>query len=221
VAVTAEQASALGRYLELLERWSARMNLTALTEPDEAVDRLVVEALAAVRFVPPGDGTVLDVGSGNGSPAVPFLVARPELTVWMIESKVRKAAFLREVVRTLGLSGGRVETARLEDLLPRADLHEVADVVTVRAVRVEPRQLVAMQAFIRPGGLLFWFRSDAGKDLPFPLLPPWTQAGSHALVDPLGSRLVVLRCGPVGETLRACDVFGFESRGDPPTNRSE
>ncbi len=83
----------------------------------------------------------------------------------MVESKVRKAAFLREAVRQLNLTETTVEASRFEELLIRPELHEAADVVTVRAVRAERKLLAGIQAFLKPGGLLFLFRSgDAAND---------------------------------------------------------
>jgi 16S rRNA G527 N7-methylase RsmG len=111
----------------------------------------------------------------------------------MVESKTRKAVFLREAVRQLELRDVHVETARFEELLARPDLHEAMDLVTIRAVRVESRTLLGLQAFLKPGGLIFWFRGPGGSDVPFALSPPLAFQAAHPLVDGLSSRLVVLR----------------------------
>ena len=168
------------------------MNLTALDESDKGLDRLLIEPLVAGAHVPVGRSRVVDIGSGSGSPAIPLKLARPGLRLLMVESKARKAAFLREACRHLQLSGVDVETARFESLLARADLHEVHDVLTVRAVRLEARALNGLQAFLRPGGFLFLFRGGSGSDVPADLMPPLSWRETLPLVDVLGSRLVVL-----------------------------
>ena len=195
------QVDALEKYYRLLTLWNARINLTALRldPPDEAsFDRLLIEPLAAARFVASGSVKLLDIGSGSGSPAIPLLVAIPSASLTMVESKTRKAVFLMEAVRQLELPA-TVETARYEQLLSRPDLHEVVDLLTIRAVRVEPRSLLSLQAFIRPGGQLFWFRSASGSRQ-FDVPPPLTSVATHPLIDSAGSRLVVLGKTAIGRS---------------------
>ena len=185
----------LEAYFELLARWNAKINLTAfnLADPnDEAIDRLLIEPLVAAQHLPPGTRTIIDIGSGSGSPAIPLKLAAPQVQMTMVEAKTRKAVFLLEALRHLSIFDAAVETARFEELLTRPELHEANDVLTVRAVRVETRTLLSLQAFLRPGGCLFWFRrqsrTDAPKDVPYPL--EW--ARTVPLVEELGSRLVIL-----------------------------
>ncbi len=108
--------SPLEAYFRLLTQWNAQINLTSLplNEPsDAAFDRLLVEPLAAARQIPDASQVWYDLGSGGGSPAIPLKIARPALKLTMIESKERKAAFLREAIRTVGLAGTIVLTERL------------------------------------------------------------------------------------------------------------
>lgn len=177
-------------YFDLLFRWNETVNLTALANGEEAVDRLVVEPLVAARHLP-DTGVLLDVGSGGGSPAVPLKLAHPGLRLVMVESKTRKAAFLREVIRQVGMESASVEASRLEELVSRPDLHRVADVVSVRAVRVDRRLLQRLRAFMRPGGEVALF-AGPGAGGP-PVEAPWEFAGERPLVPALGSRLVLLR----------------------------
>lgn len=109
----------------------------------------------------------------------------------MVESKTRKAVFLTEAVRHLGIPDAHVETARFESLLTRSDLHEAADLLLIRAVRVEIRTLLSLQAFMRPQARLFWFRGPAGPDQP-DVPPPLAWVATHPLVESLRSRLTVL-----------------------------
>jgi 16S rRNA (guanine527-N7)-methyltransferase len=191
------------RYFLLLAKWNAKVNLTAfrLTPggDDEAIDRLMIEPLAAARHVPPEAASLLDAGSGGGSPALPLKLALPGMRLRMVEVKTRKAAFLREAVRELGLKDAEVETARFEELLARPDMHESADVVSIRAVRIEPRVLTTLQAFLKPEGHLFLFRGPAGGHLAETVTPPLIWKATFPLLETLRSRLVVLekvRIGP-------------------------
>jgi 16S rRNA (guanine527-N7)-methyltransferase len=183
----------LAAYVELLAKWNRKINLTALpVDPlsDDAVDRLIVEPVLAARRIEPGDRLVIDVGSGGGSPAIPFMLASPGIRLVMVEVKVRKCAFLREVLRQLSIERGLVENCRLEELLPRAELHESADVVTVRAVRPDRKLLTAIQAFLCPGGRLFLFGTETSAKAEF--APPFTSGHTEVLVASTGSRLVVM-----------------------------
>ena len=200
LAVPAPLKDSLEAYYQLLARWNAKINLTALDleSTDEAVDRLLVEPLLAARRLPPDASVLLDIGSGGGSPAIPLKLAAPALRLTMVEAKTRKSAFLREAIRQLGLSDSHVETARFEELLPRPELREAADVVTVRAVRIEMRALMGLQAFLRPGGALFLFRGRSGFDLPAALPPPLLWQATYPLVESTGSQLVVVRKSATG-----------------------
>jgi len=194
--------SGLERYYLLLAKWNAKVNLTAfrLTPggEDEAIDRLLLEPVIAARQIPASAKSLLDAGSGGGSPAIPLKLVIPSARLRMVEVKTRKAVFLREAVRELRLSETEVETARFEELLARPELHESADVVTIRAVRVEPRVLTTLQAFLKPGGLLFLFRGPAGTQTAEAVTPPLTWKGTFPLVESLRSRLVVLEKVRIG-----------------------
>jgi len=189
-------AESLETYYQLLTKWNAKINLTAYqlvpAGEDEAIDRLLIEPVVAARYVPDTARTLLDAGSGGGSPAIPLKLASPNLHVRMVEVKTRKAVFLREAVRTLGIRDAAVETSRFEELLPRAELHEALDLVSVRAVRIETRTLLTLQAFLRPGGKIFLFRGAGTSTVETEPPPPLTWMASYPLVDALHSKLVVL-----------------------------
>lgn len=189
----------LEAYYRLLESWNSKINLTALdlaNGPDSTFDRLLVEPLAAARHLPQ-TAHVIDIGSGGGSPAIPLQLARPDLRLTLVEAKVRKCAFLREAGRQLDL-GISVENARYEALLSRPELHEAFDVATMRAVRVEGRVLLGLQAFLKPGGQLLLFRGAAGPETPPSVAPPLFWHATHLLLESDRSRLVVLRKAAVG-----------------------
>jgi 16S rRNA (guanine527-N7)-methyltransferase len=186
----------LETYYQLLTKWNAKINLTAFRlapeGDDQAIDRLLIEPVVAARYIPENARTLLDAGSGGGSPAIPLKLARTNLALRMVEVKTRKAVFLREAVRALGLRDAEVETSRFEELLPRAELHEALDLVSIRAVRIETRTLNSLQAFLRPGGKLLLFRGSSKSDLEDSPPPPLAWMATYPLVDSLHSKLVVL-----------------------------
>jgi 16S rRNA (guanine527-N7)-methyltransferase len=200
VFVEPELADRLIAYYELLSRWNRKINLTALDEPDAAIDRLLLEPVLAARHLPASAKSLMDVGSGGGSPAIPLKLTAPRLGLTMVEVKARKSAFLREAIRHLELVNVTVETSRYEELLARPELHESFDVLSLRAVRVEPEALTSLQAFVRPGGTLFLFRGPGGPDAPG-FLPPLEWTATHPLVESLQSRLTVLAKLRVGHAV--------------------
>ena len=181
---------ALAAYVDLLMRWNRRINLTALTDDDRGIDRLIIEPLLAAQHLRRPGAVVTDVGSGGGSPAVPMKLAVPSLRLRMVESRTRKGAFLRETVRRLGLEDTTVEVCRYEDLAARGDLAGESDVVSVRGVRTGDRLLRHIQPLVKTGGVAFLFRSARGHLDAVP--PPWRVDAAHPLLDP-DSRLLVLR----------------------------
>ena len=145
----------LESYFQLLSIWNRRINLTALDLdrlPDEAVDRLLVEPLAAARYAPSHE-PVLDIGSGGGSPAIPFALATEASELTMVESRTRKSVFLREASHVVGLSGARVLTARFEDVSKSSEFASHFSVATVRAVRLEDKDWPGLLNVLKPGGL--------------------------------------------------------------------
>jgi 16S rRNA (guanine527-N7)-methyltransferase len=122
-----DQEASFATYFSLLTKWNAKLNLTAIRDTETILRRHFLECIFCAHKVPHGAKTLLDFGSGGGFPGIPIAICRPEIQVTLAESQSKKVAFLREVVRTLGLSSsvvqGRAETLR-----------ESFDVVTLRAV---------------------------------------------------------------------------------------
>ena len=197
VTLDGERWTRLAEFLGLLFRWNERMNLTALDVGDRGLRRLVIEPLLAARHVPRGAESMMDIGSGGGSPAIPMKIARPQLDVRMVESRARKAAFLRHAVRQLDLGGIEVENCRHETLVQRREMREAHDVVTVRGVRIE-EGAGSLAGFLKPGGLFLAFRTEGQKGFGVDALAPLRVEAKYPLLEATGSELVVARRGPVG-----------------------
>ena len=194
VTIAPGLAAQLETYYRLLATWNQKINLTGLNLTEaapEALDRLLIEPLVAARHCPAGARRLIDVGSGGGSPAIPFALGLQGAHLLMVEVKTRKSVFLREAIRALEMVDADVATARFEELLARPALHEAHDLLTIRAVRIEARLLMSLQAFVKPGGQLFLFRSASGN-APDNLTPPLAWRATYPLIESLGSRLVVV-----------------------------
>lgn len=126
----------LSDYLDLLVRWNARTNLTAIRSPEEMVRRHFGESLFAGKNLGRCDSdaqlpdTLLDLGSGAGFPGLPIALLYPQIAITLAESQNKKATFLREAVRTLGVQNVEVWASRAEWLPAGREFHTV----TLRAV---------------------------------------------------------------------------------------
>jgi len=141
-------------YLSLFIRWNARLNLTAIRDEEGIISRHFVESIACARALPSGIATLLDFGSGAGFPGVPIALFRPEIAVTLAESQGKKAAFLLEAVRVLGV-GAKVHSGRAEAL------RAVFDCVTLRAVDKMEQAVQKAARLSRPGGWLALMTTDA------------------------------------------------------------
>jgi 16S rRNA (guanine527-N7)-methyltransferase len=202
----------LQRYLDLLLRWNARMNLTAVRDPEQIVTRHFGESLFAARMLladspPPKpatqDGgrdsateavpipieTLADVGSGAGFPGIPIKLFAPHIGLTLIESKVKKATFLREIVRSLQLNGVDVYCGRAEDW------GRTADAVTLRAVENFQQVLPVATNLVATGGKLCLLIGSA-QTIAARELAGNTWTWSDPVPIPLSDKRVVLIARP-------------------------
>jgi 16S rRNA (guanine527-N7)-methyltransferase len=147
------------RYYDLLRRWNRTTNLTSFGldgYPQAALDRLLIEPLQAAELISVSASLVcFDIGSGGGSPAIPFAIARPSIRLLMIESVAKKAAFLREAAREAELHDVEVITGRAEEVAETRS--GSADLILIRAVKVDERLEEALVRLIKPDGRVFTF----------------------------------------------------------------
>ena len=101
-------------FRDLLLKWNKTYNLTALRDPEQAISHHLLDSLAILPHV--GDGNLLDVGSGGGLPGIPLAIARPALSVRMVDTVQKKATFLQQAAIQLGLKNIAVDHARVEEM---------------------------------------------------------------------------------------------------------
>src|SRR6266436_2431425 len=144
VQLTPGQVASVQKYIAILLAWNEKVNLTAIRDPLEILYRHFCESMYAAAAVPIGASRLADVGSGGGFPGLPLKIVRPELQVFLVESNVKKATFLAEIVRDLGLSETRVLVSQYEDL----------------GEEVAPLDFVCCRALGEYDKLLGWARSE-------------------------------------------------------------
>jgi len=148
-SLSTKQIELVSAYLDLLLNWNSKMNLTAVREPEEIVTRHFGESFFAARQLlsnPDSATTAIDIGSGAGFPGIPMKIWSQTLNLTLIEANQKKAVFLREVVRTLGLTKVSVLAQRAEDVQARADL------VLLRAVERFENTLPVARPLLQVGG---------------------------------------------------------------------
>jgi 16S rRNA (guanine527-N7)-methyltransferase len=149
MALAGELASPLLAYLDLLARWNRAYNLTSVRDPREMVPRHLLDSLAMEPFLD-GIASLADLGTGPGLPGIPLAIARPGLRVTLVEANGKKARFLREAVRTLGLANAEVAQSRIEAL----ERPGAFDAITARALATLPQILEFGGHLLAPGGRL-------------------------------------------------------------------
>src|SRR6266446_2808450 len=102
-----DQVLQIQQYIKILLTWNEKINLTAIRDPLEMLYRHFCESMYAAVAVPLQAGRLADAGSGGGFPGLALKILRPELQVFLIESNVKNATFLAEVVRELELADAR------------------------------------------------------------------------------------------------------------------
>lgn len=156
--LTTNDLQSISIYIDLLRRWNARINLTAIRNEEEIVTRHFGESLFASRHlfplcssVPPvmKGVQVADIGSGAGFPGIPLKLWAPEISLTLIESNHKKATFLREVARALTLTDVNIQKTRAETLTGKT-----FNVVTFRAVERFDSILPVAARLVAPGGRL-------------------------------------------------------------------
>lgn len=179
LALPGELAPPLLAYLDLLARWNRTYNLTAVRDPREMVPRHILDSLAMNAWLD-DIATLADLGTGPGLPGIPLAIARPQLRVTLVEANGKKARFLREAVRTLGLGNADVAESRIEAL----DRPGAFDAITARALATLPQILDFGGHLLAPGGRLLAMKG-ARPDEEIAALPRgWRLQTLHKLTVP-------------------------------------
>ena len=172
-------ATPLLAYLALLARWNATYNLTAIRDPRDMVAKHLLDSLAMQPFVRELR-TLADLGTGPGLPGIPLAIATPALQVTLVESNGKKARFLREAARQLGLGNVQVAESRIEAFRPGTHF----DAITARALATLPLIRELGGHLPGPGGRLLAMKGVVPDEEIAALPAGWRLAAVHPLRVP-------------------------------------
>ena len=176
-------ATPLLDYLALLLHWNRTYNLTAVREPLEMVDKHLLDSLAMqphVADIAAAGGALADLGTGAGLPGIPLAIAKPGLQVALVESNGKKARFLREAVRQLGLRNATVAESWIEAF----DAPAAFDAITARALATLPLILELGGHLLKPDGRLLAMKGVVPEDEIAMLPPGWRVEAIQPLAVP-------------------------------------
>jgi len=161
LTVPPERERHLLTFLAELQRWGARINLTAIHDPDEGIEKHLLDALTLLPLLR-GDEHLLDIGSGAGLPGIPLVLACPGLQLVSVEAAEKKTLFQRHALRQLGVEA-KVEHARVEALGERDDYRHAFEVVTARAFSSLDQLVTCAAPLLAPKGRILAMKGPEGE----------------------------------------------------------
>lgn len=148
-------------FLDELLRWNRRINLTAITDRQEAIEKHLLDSLSLLPLLK-GEEHLLDLGSGAGLPGIPLKIVHPQLQLWSVDAVQKKIAFQRQAARLLALPDFHAVHARVEELAKDAAWIARFDVVVARAVASLPTLAAWAMPLLRPAGRLIAMKGPEG-----------------------------------------------------------
>ena len=161
--LSGEQLAQFETYYAMLADWNERMNLTAISGPEDVVKKHFLDSLAAAPYLKQ-DASIVDVGTGAGFPGVPLLILRPDLKVTLMDSQQKKLLFLEALLKELGLSAECVH-ARAEDAGQNPCHRERYDAALTRAVSALPVLAELTLPLVKVGGVSIAYKGDSAEEL--------------------------------------------------------
>ena len=178
-------------FRDLLLKWNRTYNLTALRDPAQAVSHHLLDSLAILPHI--GAGPLLDVGSGGGLPGIPLAIARPELSVSMVDTVQKKATFLQQAGIELGLKNVAAYHARVEEMsgqyaqISSRAFSELALFVSLTRHLLAPGGRWLAMKGIRPDDEIAALPADVSVEAIIPLAVPGLDAERHLIILKAGS----------------------------------
>ena len=166
IEVTTNQMAQLIRFAEFLREWNKKINLTAITDPEEIAIKHFIDSMALLPFLPPETETLLDIGSGGGFPGLVLAIFRPDLQITSIDAVRKKISFQQHIIRTLSLKRVQAFHTRAESLA-RTNRSSIADSYNV----IVSRALGSLELFVglglpllAPGGTMIAYKGRSIDD---------------------------------------------------------
>lgn len=151
IGVNRQQASQFARHAQLLLEWNRKINLTAITDPQEVAIKHFVDAIAPLDHIP-ARGRLLDIGTGGGFPGIPLKIMRPGQSMTLIDSVRKKINFVRHVIRQMSLERIEALHTRAEVLADSISSDEKFDIIVCRALSDPLAALKLSRSLLAPGG---------------------------------------------------------------------
>ena len=161
--LSAEQLAMFETYYAMLADWNTRVNLTAITEPEDVAKKHFLDSLAAAPYLKQ-NASIVDVGTGAGFPGLPLLILRPDLKVTLMDSLQKRLVFLEAVCKELKLKAELVH-ARAEDAGQNPKYREKFDVALTRAVSALPVLCELTLPLVKVGGTSIAYKGDSAEEL--------------------------------------------------------
>lgn len=154
------------RYRQELLDWNTRVNLTAITNPEEVLSKHFLDSLSLLQAYDRPQTRLLDIGSGAGFPGLPLKIVRPTWQVVMVEATGKKVTFMQHMIEVLELANVSAIHARAEELARQREYRAAYDLVTARAVAALPVLLEYAAPFCRVGGtIILYKKGDLTEEL--------------------------------------------------------
>lgn len=191
ITLLAEAQQKLLAFRDLLLKWNKTYNLTALRDPGQAISHHLLDSLAILPHV--GDGNLLDVGSGGGLPGIPLAIARPELSVSMVDTVQKKTTFLQQAVIELALRNVTVHHARVEEMqgqyaqISSRAFAEIGLFISLTRHLLAPNGRWLAMKGVRPDDELKALPADITVEAIIPLSVPGLDAERHLIILKAGS----------------------------------
>jgi len=225
IELTAQQREQFERYQQELLDWNKRVNLTAITDPEEVLLKHFLDSLSLLMVSDRAEVRLLDIGAGAGFPGLPLKIVRPQWEVMLLEATGKKVTFLEHIIETLQLKNVLAVHARAEELAHKAEYRGKFDVVTARAVASLPMLLEYAAPYCKVRGQIIllkkgeiaeelergkraakqvgaWLKADIAVDLPGlddgRRLLVWEQVRKCPMQYPRSGAAIAKR--PLGET---------------------
>lgn len=160
-----EQLEQFFEYMELLIEWNEKMNLTAITEPEEIILKHFIDSITILNEIP-NNSKIVDVGTGAGFPGIPLSIMNPTLKITLVDSLNKRLIFLQEVVNKLQLKNVEIIHARAEEFGQNKKYRGSFDVATSRAVANLSTLSEYLIPLVKVGGKVISMKaSEAGQEI--------------------------------------------------------
>ncbi|MGE0082805.1 MAG: 16S rRNA (guanine(527)-N(7))-methyltransferase RsmG [Desulfococcaceae bacterium] len=163
IGISPEKCGLMARHAADLLAWNRKMNLTAITEPEDMAVKHYMDSLIPARFIPAGS-KLLDIGSGAGFPGIPLKIFDSSLILTMLDSVRKKVSFLQYAISSLSLKDTDAVHGRAEDFGKQAVYAHAFDAVICRALSDLGKFAKLALPFLKPEGRMIAMKGKISEE---------------------------------------------------------